>query len=214
MPLSRQLYVTAAGGLPPASRRPAAMDETQLILRTARGDQAAFDALYAEHHSGIYRYALAVSGQPALAEEAVHDVFLAVIGGKAQYSPSRGAVAPFLYGIARNVVRQKVRAAASGQATGSALLLDSVASKERSAPERLEADAERAELWAAIRTLPENFREAIVLCDIQQHSYAAAAELTGQPVGTIRSRLHRARQMLRRRLLACPPALVNAKRNP
>lgn len=188
------------------------MDETELIRRTAHGDRAAFDSLYALRQPALYRYALAMSSDAAVAEETVHDVFLALIRRTARFDATRGSAQSFLFGVARNLVREKLRARGR-TATSDEDLLD-LPSPEPSLPDRLDADATRQRLHEAVAKLPLNYREALVLCDLQQMSYADAAERAGLAVGTIRSRLHRARALLRRRLTTAQPALAGGKRNP
>jgi RNA polymerase sigma-70 factor (ECF subfamily) len=175
--------------------------DRDLLGRMRRGDREAFAALYRRRQAGIYRFALQMSGSEVLAEDVVQEVFLTLMGGHAIYEPARGEVAPFLYGIARNHVRRGIaRGAAVGQGAA-----------ERTAPEHPENDLARNELIAAVRAavlaLPVRYREVVVLCELEEIDLAQAAKALGCAVGTVKSRLHRARRMLARRLQPAHGAL-------
>ncbi len=157
-------------------------------------DEAEFTELYRRHQGGLYRFALQMSGASATAEDVVQETFLALIRGAANYDPARGSVAAFLYGVARKYVLRALERAPS----------------EAVDPERLpggddpHAHAVRNRAVAAIRAavlaLPVHYREVVVLCDLQELDYGDAAAVLGCAVGTVRSRLHRARQLLAGRL--------------
>ena len=76
------------------------------IARIATGDRDAFASLYRRYQLDVYRFAAHVSGSPAVAEDVVHDVFIAVIEDAARYQPGRSGVLPWLLGIARNHIRR------------------------------------------------------------------------------------------------------------
>ena len=118
------------------------------------------------------------------------------------YDPSKGSVAGYLFGIARNLTRRRVGRSRLDEP----LAEDSTEGNESvlaSATDLL-ADLTRADLLAclqkALEVLPQQYREVIVLCDLQEMSYPEAAEVLECPPGTIASRLHRARLMLKARL--------------
>jgi RNA polymerase sigma factor (sigma-70 family) len=172
----------------------------ELIARIARGDRDAFARLYRQYRPDVYRFAAHVSGSPALAEDVVHDVFVAVIEDASRYQPGRSGVLPWLFGIARNHVRRwrsrRPLLPLPDEETQDGLRLavdtDPLAGLTR---ERNETTVRRALL-----ELPLRYREAIVLCDLHELSYDAAAKALGCAVGTVRSRLHRGRALLARRL--------------
>jgi RNA polymerase sigma-70 factor (ECF subfamily) len=175
--------------------------DRDLLGRMLDGDREAFAALYRRRQPGIYRFALHMSGSPPLAEDVVHEVFLTLIGDGHRYEPSRGPVVAYLYGIARNLVlRRAERYRIAGQA-------------EPVCAEHLESDLARGETVARVRAavlaLPPHYREVVLLCDLEEMEYEEAAETLGCAVGTVRSRLHRARRLLAERLRpAYDPALV------
>jgi RNA polymerase sigma-70 factor (ECF subfamily) len=166
--------------------------DEELIAAVAAGDREAFGALYARRRPDIYRFALHMTGAPAAAEDVVQDVFLALIKEAGRYTPGRSGVLAWLIGIARNHALRRVteRRHEPLPETGQepAVLADPAEGMARA--ENLET------LRAALALLPLAYREAVVLCDLQELSYQQAADAAGCALGTIRSRLHRGRAML------------------
>ena len=177
--------------------------DDELISRIAAGDREAFALLYRRYRADVYRFAAHVSGSPAVADDVVQDVFVAVIEGAAGYRADRSGVLPWLLGIARNHVRrwrsQRPVQPLPGDETqdGRSLAVQADPLVEISMQRHTTA------LRRALLELPVRYRETIVLCDLQELSYADAAHALGCAVGTVRSRLHRGRALLARRL--CDP---------
>ena len=167
--------------------------DADLLARMAAGDEAAFTALYRRRQGAIYRFALHMSGSPAVAEDVTQEVFLALMRDPGGYDAVRGAVASYLYGMARNMVLR-----AAGRARAPAPL------EEERAAWNVHEELSRQQAIAAVRravlSLPERYREVVVLCDLEEMDYAGAAETLGCAVGTVRSRLHRARTLLAAKL--------------
>jgi RNA polymerase sigma-70 factor (ECF subfamily) len=166
--------------------------DEQLMAGVAAGDREAFGALYRRRRPDVYRFALHMTGTPAAAEDVAQDVFLAVIEDARRYSPARAAVLPWLLGIARNLARRRLserrcEAWPDGQ-TEPRVYADPVDGIART--------RQALALRRALDALPVVYREAVVLCDLQELSYQDAAEAAACAVGTVRSRLHRGRQML------------------
>lgn len=84
--------------------------DDELIVRIAGGDRDALTALFRHRHRDVYRFALHMSGNPALAEDVVQEVFLAVMTDAARYEPGRSGVRAWLAGIARNHARRHLEA--------------------------------------------------------------------------------------------------------
>ena len=174
-----------------------------LLRRAARGDEESFTLLYRKHQASLYRFALRMTGSPWSAEEIVQDVFLTLIREPKKYDPERGAVGAFLFGITRNRVLKHLERAPRE------LPLEDPESGDMRV--RDIADHANPGIWAekqeriaqvrnALLTLPAEFREALVLCELEELSYEEAARLSQCPIGTIRSRLHRGRALLLARL--------------
>lgn len=163
--------------------------EQQLVERMAGGDEAAFEAIYHDHQRGIYRFSLHMSGDRGIAEEITQDAFLALIERPSGFDASRGNLAAYLYGVARNLLRKRMRM----DWTVEALPEDDCAPAEEVDP--LESFAVEA-VRAAVVSLPPAYREAVALCDLQEASYEEAAAILDCAIGTVRSRLFRGRRML------------------
>ena len=173
-----------------------------LLQRAAKGDEIAFTDLYRRHQASLYRYALRMTGSPWAAEEVVQDVFMTLIRQPQKYDAHKGEVGAFLFGIARNRVMKYF------ERSPRELSLDQ---ETESGKSRLPVDLLTPAFWAerrerveqvrdAVLSLPSEFREAVVLCELEELSYEEAAQKSGCPVGTIRSRLHRGRALLMARL--------------
>jgi RNA polymerase sigma-70 factor, ECF subfamily len=181
--------------------RQARGDDDALVAGAARGDAVAFAALYRRHQGLVYRFALHLTGSPATAEDVTHEAFLAVMRKAGRFQPGRGSAAAWLCGIARNHARRRLEGDRrllplaldeGGEAAGASESTDPV--------EDLERDDAIRRLRRAILALPLRYREAVVLCDLHELSYAEAAAAMECAVGTVRSRLHRARALLTERL--------------
>lgn len=171
--------------------------EPALLHSVARGDEEAFETLYRRHQPAIYRYALRMSGSPESADEVVQEVFLALIRGLAGYRESAGPLGSYLFGMARHLLyrRQGWREVGLEEIPGEA------PAGEADPLEDLERARRAGLLKSALAALPAHYREVIVLCEMEEMSYQQAAESLGCPLGTVRSRLNRARALLTDRLL-------------
>lgn len=166
--------------------------DEELIAAVAAGDREAFGALYRRRRPDVYRFALHMTGSPAAADDVAQDVFLAVIHDAARYERGRATVVAWLLGIARNHARRRLSERRydplpePGNEPG--VLVDPADTVARS--------RQVAALRRALGSLPVSYREAVVLCDLQELSYQDAAVAAGCAVGTVRSRLHRGRRLL------------------
>ena len=171
-----------------------------LLRRAAKGDEEAFTLLYRRHQAAIYRFSLRMTGSAWAAEEIVQDVFMILMRDPKKYDSQRGTVGGFLYGIARNRVlkhlerlpREVSLEQKNEDGSGAGIVLQDVVTPANWAETRERMQQVRA----AVLELPAEFREAVVLCDLEELSYEEAARTAGCPVGTIRSRLHRGRALL------------------
>jgi len=170
-----------------------------LLKRAARGDEQAFLALYQKHQSALYRYALRMTGSPWAAEEVVQEVFLVLIREPQKYQAERGELGAFLFGVARNRVMKQLEKIPREMSLD-VMNADGSVWREPEDPLTPMMIAEKRErieqVREAVLDLPAEFREAVVLCELEELSYAEAANVCGCPIGTIRSRLHRGRALL------------------
>jgi RNA polymerase sigma-70 factor, ECF subfamily len=170
-----------------------------LLRRAAKGDEDAFTLLYRRHQAALYRFALRMSGNAWASEEIVQDVFMTLMREPKKFDPSRGMLSSYLFGIARNRVMKHL------ERLPREVSLDEqnenghpgVPVVNPCTPMHWVERQERLEqVRAAVLDLPAEFREAVVLCELEELSYDEAAQLIGCPIGTIRSRLHRGRALL------------------
>ena len=170
------------------------MEQTdeELYRQMRKGSRQAFATLYERREPALYRYALHMSGSRATAEEVAHEVFVRLMGPHLHYDERRGTLEAYLYGMARNLIRVIRRKGEPEEAVEQAVLHDILGDMIR--------DETTAALYAALGGLPEGYRDAVVLCDLEERSYEDAAGIMGCPVGTVRSRLHRARLLLAAKL--------------
>jgi RNA polymerase sigma-70 factor (ECF subfamily) len=170
--------------------------DVELVERARAGERDAFASLYRRHQALVYRFALGMTGSTATAEDVVHDVFLALMTKLHKYDADRAALPSYLVGMARNIARNKARAfrrLISIEHAGDAAGPDDTAAA-------LTSSDDARVLRACILALPLRYREVVLLCDLQEMPYTDVAVALRVPVGTVRSRLHRARQMLMERL--------------
>jgi RNA polymerase sigma-70 factor (ECF subfamily) len=175
--------------------------DDELLRLMLAGDAAAFETLYERRQTGVYRFALRMSGSESLAEDVTQDVFIALMRDGWQYDATRGSVSAYLYGMARNRVLRKLERERSFISMGDELEDDDTAMSEQFITrEDPLAEYTRNEIIDSVRqailALPAHYREVVVLCNLQEMSYDEAANVIGCAVGTVRSRLHRARAML------------------
>src|SRR6516164_766535 len=169
--------------------------EPALLKRAVRGDEQAFLVLYQKHQAPLYRYALRMTGSPWAAQE----VFLLLIREPEKFQPDRGELGAFLFGVTRNRVMKHLERSPREDSLDE-INANGTAWREPEDPLTPMMIAEKSErieqVREAVLDLPTEFREAVVLCELEEMSYEEAARACGCPVGTIRSRLHRGRALL------------------
>jgi RNA polymerase sigma-70 factor, ECF subfamily len=186
---------------------PTTPSDLDLLLQIITGDEDAFTQLYRRRQAGVYRFALHMSGSQTLAEDVTQEVFMVLMRDAGRYDPDRGSLSAYLYGIARNHVLRKLeqdrpfvpfidRAADGEEITPQAMIAEGDPLSELTRGEMIR------ELRDSILTMPPRYREVVVLCELHEMSYVEAAAVIGCAVGTVRSRLHRARALLLEKLRA------------
>jgi RNA polymerase sigma-70 factor, ECF subfamily len=175
--------------------------DERLLQLALDGDEEAFTALYRRRQGPIFRFALHMSGSTQIAEEVTQDVFIFLLQRGRDFDPGRGVLAAYLFGVARNYVRRALERSYPENMLSSPIE-DEAASLmvEHDPSEGLMRHQTSTAVWKAVLSLPEHYREVVVLCDLQGMSYADAAEAVRCAIGTVRSRLHRAHDMLSKKL--------------
>jgi len=172
--------------------------DPNLLIRIRKGDEQAFLELYRKRQGAIYRFALHMSGSAQSAEDVTQEVFLALLREDCGFDPARGTLSGYLFGIARKIVLRQIERSRSDVPLEGEI-------EESFSPELAVKDDVLARLThlegiealrRAVVTLPRRYREVVVLCDLEEVDYADAATILGCPIGTVRSRLHRARGLL------------------
>jgi RNA polymerase sigma-70 factor, ECF subfamily len=170
-----------------------------LLRLLSGGDETAFLEFYRRNQGLVYRFALQMSGKTEIAEEVTQDVFMVVMASGARYDAGRGSVAAYLYGIARNIVLRALERERPYMTTldeADSVYVDGDVLGDLTRNERMET------LRKAVLALPPAYREVVVLCDLHERDYAEAATALGCAIGTVRSRLHRARALLMEKMRA------------
>jgi RNA polymerase sigma factor (sigma-70 family) len=179
-------------------RRPdGELSDAELHRAALAGSGEAMAALYSRHGGLVYRFTLRMSRDAAIAEEITQEVFLALLTQMDQFDSARGALSTWLCGIARRRLSKVLK-----HSEADALFdLDEEGAAEL--PFTGDGPAElllRREAVEAVRAgmdeLPAVLREAVILCALEEMSYEQAAQVLAVPVGTVRSRLHRAKARL------------------
>jgi len=187
--------------------------DAALLARIRAGDAVALATVYRRHGAAVHRFACLHALSRDAAADATQETFLwLATQGATGFDATRSTLAAFLCGVARNHAL-RIRAAAARFDE----LPDDVPAAGQSAQEAAGdtvSDAlahllarERGEaLLAALATLAAEHREVVALIEFEEFSYADAAAIIGCPIGTVRSRLNRAREALRQRIVELFPA--------
>jgi RNA polymerase sigma-70 factor, ECF subfamily len=172
-------------------------DDAELMQRMAAGDREAFAAVFRRHQATVFRFSRQMLGSKETAEDVTQDAFIALARNAGRYDASRGSLSTYLYGIARHLVLQRHKRSQLRIEVNVDGLADEpmLATASNPVDDICRAQMIR-DLRIAILRLPMHYREVVVLCELNGLSYENAASIVDCPVGTIRSRLSRARQLL------------------
>ncbi|MER6949757.1 RNA polymerase sigma factor [Nonomuraea sp. NPDC000554] len=182
-------------------------DDAEVIDR-ARRDPAVFSVLFNRHAPALHRYVTRRLGD-SLADDVVADTFLAAFRRLKRYDTAHRDARPWLYGIAANLIgthrRAEVRAYQALARTGVDEVAESYADRVEA---RVSASAAHRELAGALAVLSPDDREVLLMVAWADLSYEEVARALGIPIGTVRSRLHRARRKTREALGGTDPSAV------
>lgn len=174
--------------------------EAGLLQRASRGDESAFLLLYERHRRSVFGFAYRLLGSVPVAEDITQECFMSLVRRPDGFQEGRASLRTYLCAAARNLAYKHMRK------QGVEVLVDDVAEDRASEPGREDAlqkllDEEVvARVRKAVEALPPLQREAVVLFEYEEMSLAEIATVCGADVGTIKARLHRARERLRREL--------------
>jgi RNA polymerase sigma-70 factor, ECF subfamily len=197
-----------------SSKNSPASRDAELTERLKQKDELAFLSLYDLHRSSVFRFLMHMTGSIAAAEELTQEVFVVILdamcnGTVGQFDPKKGTLEGYLIGIARNLARAEQRR------MHRLISLDNIIetpewerqlnamfqeSRNSDMAALMDSRTELRVVYRAILDLPEHYREAVVLCGLQEKSYKDAALILQCSEGTIASRMNRAKAILAARL--------------
>lgn len=164
-----------------------------------QGRMQGLEPIYRRHSGPVYRYLLGLGASREAASDATQDAFLSLAQQAQAFDPQRGTLGAYLAGIARHALLAQWRRQGREMTREDKDLADGLSEDDMSEAnplELLESAVNQRALWAAIEALPFVFREAVLLVDIQERSYAEAAAIAGIELNTLRTRVHRGRLRL------------------
>jgi len=175
----------------------ASTSDAAWVAAMRRGDEAAFARLYDAFQGPLYRYALQMCGAGS-ADDVVQETFMALLRGS-RFDPARGTLAGYLFGIARHHILRRLSAGRLEMNDCDEAIVGLPVDLGSPFDALSRAEAVRA-VRVAIASLPPVYREIVTLCELEELDYATAASVVQCPVGTVRSRLYRAKAMLSAKL--------------
>jgi RNA polymerase sigma-70 factor (ECF subfamily) len=183
-------------------------DQT-LLARARDGEEGAFVLLYERHRDPVFRFACRMLASVEAAEDVAHDCFLGLMTQPLRFDPARASLRTYLCAAARNLSFKRLRA------EGRELAGDAVHEPAIDGPAltNLLQDEVAREVRSAISALPPLQREVVLLVEYESLPLAEVAEIVGAEVGTVKARLHRARESLRRRLGSLGSHVAVGQRN-
>jgi len=153
---------------------------------------AEFQAAFEQHKDAVYRFAWRMSGSSAAADDITQDVFVGLLRNPDRFDPGRGTLRAFLLGMARNLALKRWRT----EHRFEPLDHDAIAAESLDLDHGDVGEA----VGRAVRALPPLQREVVILAEYEGLTLAEIARAVDAEVGTVKSRLHRARENLRRLL--------------
>ena len=166
------------------------------------GDAAAMSALYQRHQGPLYRFALLRCGSTDTAADIVQDVFIALIEGRLAFDANRGALSSFLFGVARNFMlkrdesQRRFVSTRVTSATDDDDLTHDIVDPNPTPLEALLADHRAEAVRSALHKIAPHYRDVLILYEMQDLTYVEIAHICNIDIGTVRSRLSRARAKL------------------
>jgi RNA polymerase sigma-70 factor (ECF subfamily) len=172
------------------------LNDPGLLARAKDGEELAFLLLYQRHRDTVFRFAYRMLGSVEASEDVAHDCFVSLMTHAVRFDPSRASLRTYLCGAARNLSLKRLRD--EGRELGEEALSEPI--RDPQALDLLLADEAARQVQAAVAALPPLQREVVILVEYEDCALAEVAEIVGAEIGTVKARLHRAREGLRARL--------------
>lgn len=169
-----------------------ASQDAELLARVLDGDHGAFDQIMRHHEDRVFSVCLRIMGDRELALDATQETFLTAFRKASQFK-GNSALGTWIYRIAVNTCYDQLRKQKRRKADPIPDYLDPV---DHNAEDALDSAGVRPELQRALASIPEDFRSAVILSDVEGLGLPQVAEILGVPVGTVKSRVFRGRRML------------------
>lgn len=170
--------------------------DAELLARVIDGDHAAFDEIMGNHEDRIFSVCLRIMGDREMALDATQEAFLTVFRKAGQFK-GQAALGTWIYRIAVNTCYDQLRRQQRRKTTRLPEHLDPA---DQRAQDAVESAALRPDIMAALAAIPPDFRAAVVLSDVEGIGLPEIAEILNVPIGTVKSRVFRARRLLAREL--------------
>lgn len=168
--------------------------DDQFVHSLRKGDADAYETLVRRFEAPLYRFFLAAHGDPQLASEQSADCFGDLVGSIPKMVGGAAQLRSFVFAVAKNVLREQWRRR-TRERTHPLLAAELV--DDWPAPDAaMQSDEESERIIAAIRLLDESTRDVFLLRFVEQMSLAEISTTAGEPIGTVKSRLHRGRRRL------------------
>jgi RNA polymerase sigma-70 factor (ECF subfamily) len=174
---------------------PETLPDAELLMATARGDEAAFLEIYERHRDRVFRFAYRMTGSAELARDVTHTCFASLLEAPDRYDSRRASLATYLCSAARNQSLRHARH--SWREKAGAAEPDQRTSGEPGPLEQLLGDERSRVVQAAVGALAPLHREVLILAEYEELDLATIAQVVGAEVGAVKVRLHRARRKLR-----------------
>jgi RNA polymerase sigma-70 factor (ECF subfamily) len=187
------------------------LPDEDLMEQFQAGNVEAFTVIVERYSDRLYRYLYKFLQDPRRCEDLLQETFLRVHRNRHSYKRI-ARLSTWLYTIAGNLARSEYRQRMRRKTDSLEATSRDGESYERAIPsstrppdEEVDRGIQRKAIHDALKALPEYFREAVVLRDIQELSYDDIADITGLPLGTVKSRINRGRLMLKEKLVEIYP---------
>jgi RNA polymerase sigma factor (sigma-70 family) len=187
-------------------------EDSERMARLATGDTSALRELYEKHGRALLRFSSAMCRSRQAAEDLVHDTFVALLRGPHLFDPQQGSVYGYLCGILRHRISRHFRRQKHLVSLVDDAGLQTTPDHQPGPADEIARSEINAVFRRALLELPLPHREIIALCDLEELPYHAVADILQCPIGTVRSRLHRARALLTLRLASLE--LVDLENDP
>ncbi len=174
------------------------LSDEELLFRARNGNEPAFNHLYERHRDSVFRFAYRLTSSTRTSEDITQDCFLSLFRSGERFEGTRASLRTYLLAAARNLAFKRF-GKASLETDLEAIESEPAASESGPLDNLLQSELEDV-VRAAIESLPPLQREALVLFEYEEIALAQIAQVVGADVGTVKARLHRARQRLKQLL--------------